>query len=205
MLGLAAHWGALVLLDEGDALVERRQHGQLLLNSMTGVLLRLLEAFDGALFITSNRAASFDPAALSRVTLAVRYEPLDATAKRAIWRNALARVMMHEHGARRTREEALTLVDSTFNLAALAAFAGSGRAVGAVLRLATGLCQQRARSALTQAALDDAIRIWQGFHADLREEGVDSTSMAVPVTASRRAPTAAAHRSLCQCLRTFVP
>lgn len=46
-LGLAAHWGSLVLLDEGDALVEKRKQGQLLLNSMTGVLLRLLETFEG--------------------------------------------------------------------------------------------------------------------------------------------------------------
>jgi hypothetical protein len=56
VLTLAANWGALVLLDEGDALVEKRQRGQLMLNSMTGVLLRLLENFEGALFITSNRA-----------------------------------------------------------------------------------------------------------------------------------------------------
>jgi quinol monooxygenase YgiN len=36
VLALAAHWDALVLLDEGDALVEKRTPGQLLLNSMTG-------------------------------------------------------------------------------------------------------------------------------------------------------------------------
>ena len=63
-LQLAAHWGCLALLDEGDALVEKRKQGQLLLNSMTGVLLRLLETFEGSLFINSNRVASFDPAAL---------------------------------------------------------------------------------------------------------------------------------------------
>ena len=74
-----------MLLDEGDALVEMRQPGQLLLNSMTGVLLRLLEEFEGALFITSNRAASFDPAALSRVTLAIRYHPLTKAAKEEVW------------------------------------------------------------------------------------------------------------------------
>mmetsp|Transcript_548 Transcript_548/g.1228 ORF Transcript_548/g.1228 Transcript_548/m.1228 type:complete len:631 (-) Transcript_548:146-2038(-) len=173
VLALAAHWGALVLLDEGDALVERRQRGQLLLNSMTGVLLRLLETFDGALFITSNRASSFDPAALSRVTLAVRYEPLDLAAKRAVWENTLARVLMFEDGAPRTRAEALALVAKTFTLDALAKFTGSGRSVGAVVRLAVGLCQQRGNGELTQAALDDAIEVWSGFHKDLRSEGAD--------------------------------
>jgi SpoVK/Ycf46/Vps4 family AAA+-type ATPase len=186
VLALAAHWGALVLLDEGDALVERRTKGQLLLNSMTGVLLRLLESFNGALFITSNRAASFDPAALSRVTLAVRYLPLDAGAKRAVWRNALARVLMYEHGAPRTRAEALEAVDASFDLDALAAFTGSGRAVGAVIRLAAGLCQQRDRGTLSQAALDDAMSIWQEFHSDLRDEGaVDTFETVKPVTTTR--------------------
>ena len=82
-----------MLLDEGDALVEKRSRGQLLLNSMTGVLLRLLEGFDGSLFITSNRASSFDPAALSRITLAIRFEPLDAAAKAQVWTNMLARII----------------------------------------------------------------------------------------------------------------
>ena len=191
VLALAAHWGALVLLDEGDALVERRTKGQLLLNSMTGVLLRLLESFNGALFITSNRAASFDPAALSRVTLAVRYQPLDADAKRAVWRNALARVLVHEHGAQRTRAEALGVVDARFDLTTLAAFTGSGRAVGAVIRLAAGLCQQRDRDTLTQAALDDAISIWQDFHSDLIDEGAVDTFDAAALPARARAASGA--------------
>lgn len=171
VLALAAHWGALVLLDEGDALVERRARGQLLLNSMTGVLLRLLETFNGALFITSNRASAFDPAALSRVTLAVRYEPLGAEAKHAVWRNALARVLMYEEGAPRSRADAAALVDETFDLVRLASFAGSGRAVGTIIRLAVGLCQQR-RCSLSQGVLDDAVSTWDAFHRDLRGEGV---------------------------------
>ena len=81
-LQLASHWGCLALLDEGDALVEKRRQGQMLLNSMTGVLLRLLENFEGSLFINSNRVASFDPAALSRVTLAVKFVPLDQSGMR---------------------------------------------------------------------------------------------------------------------------
>ena len=70
--GLCAAWGAIVLLDEADALVERREKGQLLLNSLVGVLLRTLDRFEGQLFLTTNRAKQFDPAAISRVTLAIR-------------------------------------------------------------------------------------------------------------------------------------
>jgi hypothetical protein len=55
VLALCSEWGALVLLDEGDALVERREKGQLLLNSLVGVLLRTLDKFEGQLFLTTNR------------------------------------------------------------------------------------------------------------------------------------------------------
>lgn len=169
VLALAAHWDALVLLDEGDALVEKRMPGQLLLNSMTGVLLRLLEGFDGSLFITSNRASSFDPAALSRVTLAVRFEALDASAKTEVWGNMLARVIGDAEGVSLATAQAK--VQHEFDLPALAQFAGSGRAVGTVMRLAVGLCGQR-KSRLTQSVLDDAIGTWASFHDDLRAEGV---------------------------------
>ena len=172
VLALAAHWDALVLLDEGDALVEKRTRGQLLLNSMTGVLLRLLEGFDGALFITSNRASSFDPAALSRVKLAVRFEALDCAAKRQIWTNMLSRIVGDAEGL--THEAARAQVMQDFDMVRLSQFAGSGRAVGAILRLALGLCGQR-RSRLTQAVLDDAIEVWSSFHQDLCEEGVAQT------------------------------
>jgi quinol monooxygenase YgiN len=172
VLALAAHWDALVLLDEGDALVEKRMPGQLLLNSMTGVLLRLLEGFDGSLFITSNRASTFDPAALSRVTLAVRFEALDASAKTEVWGNMLARVIGDAEGVPLATAQAK--VQHEFDLHALAQFAGSGRAVGTVMRLALGLCGQR-RSRLTQSVLNDAIATWASFHEDLRAEGAAQT------------------------------
>ena len=130
-----------MLLDEGDALVEKRSRGQLLLNSMTGVLLRLLEGFDGSLFITSNRASSFDPAALSRITLAIRFEPLDAAAKAQVWTNMLARIIGDADGL--TPDVAAKQVGRDFDMPRLSHFSGSGRAVGAIIRLALGLCGQR--------------------------------------------------------------
>ena len=72
VLSLVSHWGTLVLFDEGDALIEKRTSGQLELNSMTSILLHLMECFDGVLFITSNRVSSFDTTVLSRITLAIK-------------------------------------------------------------------------------------------------------------------------------------
>ena len=161
-----------MLLDEGDALVEKRSRGQLLLNSMTGVLLRLLEGFDGSLFITSNRASSFDPAALSRITLAIRFEPLDAAAKAQVWTNMLARIIGDADGL--TPDVAAKQVGHDFDMPRLSHFSGSGRAVGAIIRLALGLCGQR-RCRLSQVVLDDAIGVWSNFHDDLCDEGATET------------------------------
>lgn len=91
ILALCAQWKAIVLLDEGDALLEQREKGKLQMNSLTGVLLRSLENFDGQLFITSNRLQHIDQAVLSRVTLAIKYDALDVEARACIWRNTLAR------------------------------------------------------------------------------------------------------------------
>lgn len=182
---------ALVLLDEGDALVERRQRGQFLINSMSAVLLRLLEGFSGALFITSNRAAAFDPAALSRVTLAIRFPSLDTAGKRQVWRGWLVRVFAAElvSGVRRSRRVSEAYVDARFDLDALAQFSGSGRSVGACVRLAIALADER-QAALSNEVLNDAITVWSSFWRDLDDEGV-AHSWDVGNVNEEKTPTAA--------------
>jgi len=171
VLFLASHWGSLILLDEGDALVEKRRSGQLMLNSMTSILLRLLESFDGTLFITSNRAASFDPAALSRVTLAIQYKPLEETGKEVVWKNALSRVFAEEivNNEKRGEKAAEEHVIKTFDLKKLGQFKGSGRSVNAVIRLAIGLADKRDET-LTQKIVQDAIDVYTAFNEELVKE-----------------------------------
>ena len=65
-------------------------------------------------------------------------------------------------------------VRDVFDLPRLALFTGSGRAVGAIIRLAIGLCRQRC-SRLTQTVLDDAIAVWANFHEDLTQVGATDT------------------------------
>ena len=170
-LQLAAHWGCLALLDEGDALVEKRKQGQLLLNSMTGVLLRLLETFEGSLFINSNRVASFDPAALSRVTLAVKFSPLAPDGMRQVWRNTIARVLKSDTTRSLTYDAALDEVSSDFDLEALETFKGSGRSIGAVMKMAIALCSHR-ECKLTQGIISECIANFMSFHKDFSSQGV---------------------------------
>ena len=92
ILALCAPWGALVLIDEAEMLLEARSRGEVVRNAMVCVTLRLLEYFSGILFLTTNRVQCLDPAFASRVQCALRYSALDEGARGAIWRDLLARV-----------------------------------------------------------------------------------------------------------------
>lgn len=138
--------------------------------------------------------ATFDPAALSRITLAVRYEPLVAGAffvflkkpklfqtfffsesTLAVWRNVLVRLLAAElvDGKERGETAAAPLVDASFDLNKLVAVTNSGRAVNAIVRLAIGLAHER-NGALTQQVLEDAIDVWRSFHADFAADSTQS-------------------------------
>lgn len=56
------------------------------------VFLRLIEYYQGILFLTTNRLDEFDEAFQSRIHLTVRYQPLDDDRRAVIWRNLLSRI-----------------------------------------------------------------------------------------------------------------
>lgn len=72
ILGRATRWGALLLLDEADVYVRSRGK-DIVQNAIVGIFLRLLEYYNGFLFMTTNRATTVDDAILSRCTAHVRY------------------------------------------------------------------------------------------------------------------------------------
>jgi SpoVK/Ycf46/Vps4 family AAA+-type ATPase len=80
---IASRWKALLLLDEADVfLAQRSDNGPL--NALVSVFLRELEHYDGILFLTTNRLQVFDEAVLSRLHLALNYEPLKPSARAAL-------------------------------------------------------------------------------------------------------------------------
>eukprot|EP00574_Skeletonema_japonicum_P012330 CAMPEP_0201718278 /NCGR_PEP_ID=MMETSP0593-20130828/3826_1 /ASSEMBLY_ACC=CAM_ASM_000672 /TAXON_ID=267983 /ORGANISM="Skeletonema japonicum, Strain CCMP2506" /LENGTH=942 /DNA_ID=CAMNT_0048208537 /DNA_START=9 /DNA_END=2834 /DNA_ORIENTATION=+ len=90
ILQLSARWDSLVLLDEADSFLEARSSSSSLeRNAMVSVMLRLSEYHRGILFLTSNRIDSLDPAFQTRITLALRYEPLNKEGRRKVWENLL--------------------------------------------------------------------------------------------------------------------
>jgi AAA+ superfamily predicted ATPase len=92
IMDIAHTWGAVLLLDEADVFLEKRQHQDVHRNALVSVFLRLLEYFHGILFLTTNRVETFDDAFQSRIHIALRYEELSPKAKREIWKVFIEKV-----------------------------------------------------------------------------------------------------------------
>ncbi|KAK8042370.1 hypothetical protein PG994_012853, partial [Apiospora phragmitis] len=117
---LAHHWGCVVLLDEADVFLAKRSvsnpvrcdarfyhyatPSSLLSASQPSrlhkiptyvcllVFLRILEYYQGILFLTTNRVGSFDDAFRSRLHLTLYYPKLDRRQTVAIWKVNLRRL-----------------------------------------------------------------------------------------------------------------
>ncbi|KAH7163542.1 hypothetical protein B0J13DRAFT_38711 [Dactylonectria estremocensis] len=92
ILDICHAWGAILLLDEADVFLEKRDMHNIHRNALVSIFLRQLEYFQGILFLTTNRVETFDEAFQSRIHIALRYDNLDAKAKRTIFEMFLGRV-----------------------------------------------------------------------------------------------------------------
>jgi hypothetical protein len=86
ILDIAHSWGAVLLLDEADVFLEKREVHDIHRNALVSIFLRLLEYFQGILFLTTNRVETFDDAFQSRIHVALRYGELTHKAKKAVWK-----------------------------------------------------------------------------------------------------------------------
>ncbi|TPQ35844.1 ATP-binding protein [Cupriavidus pinatubonensis] len=85
ILRRAMRWNAVLLLDEADVYIRRRDN-DLEHNAIVAEFLRTLEYFSGLLFMTTNRTGDVDDAILSRCIATIQYEtPCREDAAR-LWR-----------------------------------------------------------------------------------------------------------------------
>ena len=96
ILDIAHSWGAVLLLDEADVFLEKRTIQDIHRNALVSIFLRLLEYFQGILFLTTNRVETFDDAFQSRIHVALRYGELTTKAKRSVWKMFLDKVRAKE-------------------------------------------------------------------------------------------------------------
>ena len=77
MFQLATAWEAILLFDEADVLLEARAiEDNLVRNAIVSVFLKILEYYEGILFLTTNRIRTFDIAVQSRVNLGVHFSDM---------------------------------------------------------------------------------------------------------------------------------
>lgn len=102
IMDIAHSWGAVLLLDEADVFLERRETHDIHRNALVSIFLRLLEYFQGILFLTTNRVETFDDAFQSRIHMPLRYGELSKKAKMEIWKTFVMKVteMMEKDGGK---------------------------------------------------------------------------------------------------------
>jgi hypothetical protein len=96
ILDIAHAWGAVLLLDEADVFLEKRTIQDIHRNALVSIFLRLLEYFQGILFLTTNRVETFDDAFQSRIHIALRYGELSTKAKKSVFKLFIERVRVLE-------------------------------------------------------------------------------------------------------------
>lgn len=89
ILELCAGWNAILLIDEADSFLEARAPQDIHRNALVAVFLRLLEYYQGMMFLTTNRADNMDQAFDSRITLCLHFKKLPRNDRKKIWTNLL--------------------------------------------------------------------------------------------------------------------
>ena len=83
---LAHRWNCVLLLDEADVFLAKRDNNNLARNAQVSVFLRVLEYYPGILFLTTNRVGAFDEAFKSRIHMSLYFPPLDRASTIEVWR-----------------------------------------------------------------------------------------------------------------------
>ncbi|KXH29352.1 hypothetical protein CSIM01_01080 [Colletotrichum simmondsii] len=96
---MADKWRAILLIDECDVFLERREKKDIERNAIVSAFLRKIEYFGGLLFLTTNRVGHIDDAFMSRVHAVIGFDPLDGTRREKIWDSLLAKLNRERKGA----------------------------------------------------------------------------------------------------------
>ncbi|CAI6334819.1 unnamed protein product [Periconia digitata] len=89
ILEMCTRWHSVLLLDEADVFLEQRSLHELERNKLVSIFLRVMEYFEGTMFLTTNRVNTFDPAFQSRIHISLDYPELSVKSRRTVWKNFL--------------------------------------------------------------------------------------------------------------------
>lgn len=182
LLSMAKKWNAIVLVDEADVFMQERAIQDLDRNALVSsksqspikltagdpafvanrtvrptAFLRILEYFEGTMFLTTNRAETLDSAFHSRIHLSISYPSLPPTALSELWISGITRAC----GGRRPRWIAGAL------LRTLSSSGINGREVKNIISMAYGLASREKR-AIKPADILYGLEALKSFEAEFK-------------------------------------
>jgi AAA+ superfamily predicted ATPase len=107
VLEISTKWNAVLLLDECDVFLEQRSAKSVERNKLVAVFLRLLEYYQGVMFLTTNRIDSHDAAFESRIHLTIQFSKLDFDSRLHVWKTFVRGIQVESKYASNMDEEAL--------------------------------------------------------------------------------------------------
>ncbi|KAH8809130.1 hypothetical protein F5884DRAFT_394842 [Xylogone sp. PMI_703] len=159
ILDIAHAWGAVLLLDEADVFLEKRTIQDIHRNALVSIFLRLLEYFQGIIFLTTNRVETFDDAFQSRIHIALRYGDLTTKAKKAVFKMFIERVRILEG------VETMPFTEEDFNT--LARHNLNGRQIKNTIRTAQALAVNN-KEPMSMAHIKRVLDVSNAFDRDLK-------------------------------------
>ncbi|ESZ89834.1 AAA family ATPase [Sclerotinia borealis F-4128] len=159
ILDIAHAWGAVLLLDEADVFLEKRTIQDIHRNALVSIFLRLLEYFQGILFLTTNRVETFDDAFQSRIHIALRYGDLSPKAKKSVFKMFIERVRVLEG------IDTMPFTEEDYN--ALARNNLNGRQIKNTIRTAQALAVNN-REPLSMEHIQRVLDVSNAFDRDLK-------------------------------------
>ncbi|EEU38115.1 uncharacterized protein NECHADRAFT_84360 [Fusarium vanettenii 77-13-4] len=89
---LAQKWKCVLLLDEAEIFLAKREKGDIERNTLVSVFLRVLEYYSEIIILTTNRVGEFDEAFRSRIHVSLYYPKLDQSSTKEIWEKNISRL-----------------------------------------------------------------------------------------------------------------
>src|SRR3984893_7693238 len=129
ILRRAVRWDAILLLDEADVYIRRRDN-DLEHNAIVAEFLRTLDYFNVLLFMTTNRSGCVDDAILSRCIANIHYETPPKPDAIRLWK-----LLAEQFGA--------DLTDDLIEVLTIAYPKASGRDIQELLKLTTRYCSAK--------------------------------------------------------------
>lgn len=155
ILEMCTKWNAILLLDEADVFLEERSLHELERNKLVTIFLRILEYYEGIMFLTTNRVQTFDAAFQSRIHISLEYPELSVSSRLTVWKNFLE-ASPQKHDISERQLDSLSLMNM------------NGRQIKNVLKTAQ-LLASRKDTELTYNHIVTVLDVTQHLHNANRE------------------------------------